>query len=98
MLKKFFAVLVLVLAMAGGVFAAASYDDALKAYQKGDYKHTVAILEEYVKKNPTAEAYYILGYSNYKLRNFKAAERYFNEAYLIDPEYKPQVITGEEKK
>lgn len=97
MFKKFFPVMVLGFLLAGTAFAAVSYEDAVKAYQKGDYKKTVMILEEYVKQHPTAEAYYILGYSNYKLKKFKAAERYFNEAYLIDPEFKTETITGGKK-
>lgn len=68
------------------------YERALHSYKKGDYKKASVHLEEYVKIKPEPAAYYLLGYSYYKLRKFKEAEKAFHEAYLIDPELVPSKI------
>ncbi len=68
------------------------YSLALDAYKAGDFKKASMYLEEYVKAKPDPVAYYLLGYSYYKLRDFDKAERAFNEAYLIDPELIPPKI------
>ncbi len=65
------------------------YALALDAYRAGDFKKASNYLEEYVKAKPDPRAYYLLGYSYYKLREFDKAEKAFNEAYLIDPELVP---------
>ncbi|MGD0883779.1 MAG: tetratricopeptide repeat protein [Thermodesulfovibrionales bacterium] len=69
-----------------------TYDKALRAYLKKDFKTTVKYLKEYVAQNPDADAYYLLGYANYKLKNRKDAIGYFREAYLIDPNFTPKSI------
>lgn len=74
------------------------YNLAITSYRAGDFKRASQYLEEYVKKRPEPQAYYLLGYSYYKLKLFKRAEEAFNEAYLIDPEFVPprlDSITGE---
>ena len=68
------------------------YSLALDAYKAGDFKKASMYLEEYLKAKPDPVAYYLLGYSYYKLRDFDKAERAFNEAYLIDPELIPPKI------
>ena len=40
-----------------------------------------------MQKNPTPSAYYLLGYSLYKLGKFEEANEYFKEAYLLDPDF-----------
>ncbi len=72
---------------AGRAFAASPYDEALAAYSHGGYGKAIKLLGEYVKKTPSAGAYYLLGYSNYKLGRYKEAAEYFSEAYLIDPNF-----------
>jgi TolA-binding protein len=72
--------------------ASAPYESALKAYRAGDYKKAAGILEQYVSQKPAAEAYYLLGYADYKLRKNRAASECFKQAYLIDPELKPESI------
>ncbi|MFN3739810.1 MAG: tetratricopeptide repeat protein [Thermodesulfovibrionales bacterium] len=65
------------------------YNLAVKAYKSGDFKSASQYFEEYVKLRPEPQAYYLLGYSYYKLKLFDKAEGAFNEAYLIDPELVP---------
>ncbi|HAM53788.1 MAG TPA: hypothetical protein DCP92_24990 [Nitrospiraceae bacterium] len=69
-----------------------TYDKALRAYSKKDFKTAVKYLKEYVAQNPDADAYYLLGYANYKLKKRKEAIGYFKEAYLIDPNFTPKSI------
>jgi len=68
----------------------------LAAYMKRDYGSAVAHLREYVAHQPDAEAYYLLGYASYKLKQMKEAAEYFRESYLIDPNFTPR-ITGHGK-
>lgn len=75
-----------------GFSSASSYDDALKAYRVGDYTKAAGILEKYVGRIPSAEAYYLLGYADYKLRKYRAASECFSQAYLIDPALNPGSI------
>jgi TolA-binding protein len=61
------------------------YDKAVRAYGKKDFKTAVKYLKEYVEKKPDAYAYYLLGYALYKIKDNSASERYFKEAYTLDP-------------
>ncbi|MBI4823961.1 MAG: tetratricopeptide repeat protein [Nitrospirae bacterium] len=72
-----------------------TYEMALKAYAKKDFTEAVKLMKEYVLESPSAKAYYLLGYASYKLDNDKEAASYFNEAYLLDPEFNPQSLIGE---
>ncbi len=65
------------------------YNLAIRAYRAQDFKKAVEYLEEYIKRRPAPEAYYLLGYSYYKLKLFDRAEEAFNEVYLIDPDFVP---------
>ena len=74
------------------VSGAAVLDDkefraGLKQYNKKNYKAAVTKLKEYVDRKPDPAAYYLLGYSLYKLGRFSEADEYFSEAYFIDPEF-----------
>ena len=79
-------------------FSATAYDEALSAYSQGKYKKTITLLQKYVKEKPEAGAYYLLGYSYYKIGKKKEAAKYFGEAYLINPDLNPSKITGEKAK
>lgn len=78
-----------------------TYEKAVNAYLKKDFKTAAAYLKEYVAHKPDAEAYYLLGYATYmihrksgglrKSRGVEAAD-YFREAYLIDPNFSPKKI------
>ncbi|MBI4691468.1 MAG: tetratricopeptide repeat protein [Nitrospirae bacterium] len=63
------------------------YAKALKYYNSKKYKEAIVLLDGYIKKNPNPAAYYLMGYALYKLKRFDEATQYFNEAYLIDPEF-----------
>jgi len=59
----------------------------LKHYNKKNYKAAARQFKEYVNSKPDPAAYYLIGYSLYKLGRFSEAEEYFSEAYFIDPEF-----------
>ncbi len=68
------------------------YAAALKYYNTGKYEEAAKRFKEYVKKNPKASAYYRIGYALYELGRHKEAYKYFDEAYLIDPEFSPVLV------
>ncbi len=65
------------------------FGKALSFYEKGDFNNAVKYLKEYVGKNPDPYAYYLLGYANYKMRNYSESIKYFKEAYTLDPNLSP---------
>lgn len=69
-----------------------SYEKAFLSYKKGDYKTAISLLKEYVEKKPDPYAYYLLGYASYKLKKHKESVKYFNEAYVLDPNFSPQTV------
>jgi len=73
------------------------YAAALKYYNSGKYEEAVKRFKEYVKKNPMASAYYRIGYALYELGKHKEAHKYFEEAYFVDPEFSPVLISKGEK-
>ena len=73
------------------------YEEALSAYSGGNYMKAQQLLENEVKKRPSAQSYYLLGYASYKLGHRKAAKRYFSEAYLIDPGLNPENIVKQQE-
>jgi hypothetical protein len=64
----------------------------LKSFNSKNYKAAVTQLQEYVNKKPDPTAYYLIGYSLYKLGKFSEADEYFSQAYLIDPEFSPEKV------
>ena len=62
----------------------------LKYYNGRNYKAAAKQFKEYVKKQPDPAAYYLIGYSLYKLRKFNESNEYFKEAYLIAPDFSPE--------
>ncbi len=92
-MKKGFFVIITVLSLlvvAAAAFADPEYDAGLKDYYGRHYKSAVVRLKAYVEKKPDPAAYYLIGYSLYKLRRFHEATEYFNQAYLIDPNFSPE--------
>lgn len=93
--------MLLLLAPVGANAQEESYDRAIKAYIKKDYRTAADHLKKYVAKKPEAEAYYLLGYSTYMMfrksgRDItsvrRESEEYFRETYLIDPDFSPRHI------
>jgi TolA-binding protein len=68
------------------------FDEAMKAYSRGDYAQVVNDLKGYVAEHPEARAYYVLGYASYALKQNREAAGYFKQAYLIDPGFDPGQI------
>ena len=68
------------------------YAKALKYYNSKKYKEAVRIFKVYVEKKPEPSAYYRIGYGLYELRKFDEANEYFKQAYLIDPNYSPELV------
>jgi len=91
LMKKTGLVIALLLLFAA-VSGAAVTDDkefrtGLKYYNSKNYKAAVKQFKEYVDRKPDPAAYYLLGYSLYKLGRLSEADDYFSEAYFIDPEF-----------
>lgn len=74
------------------------YQRAIENYRTGNFEEAVKDFEEYVRVKPDPVAYYLLGYSYYKLKRFSEADKNFNEAYLIDPELVPPKLAEKKEK
>ena len=68
------------------------FQSGVESYNTTNYKTAVKHLQEYVGKQPDPTAYYLIGYSMYKLGKFSEADEYFSEAYLVDPEFSPEKV------
>jgi tetratricopeptide (TPR) repeat protein len=84
------AILILALVLAfSSVSMAQDLSKAYSLYFQGKMKEAIKIMEEYVAEHPDAKVLYFIGYSYYELKNWKMARKYFEEAYLIDPNFTP---------
>lgn len=59
----------------------------LKHYNSKNYKAAISHFKEYTAKKPDPAAYYLIGYSLYKLGKFSEADEYFKEAFFVDPDF-----------
>jgi hypothetical protein len=73
------------------------YEAALKSYYSGKYKDAVLHLKGYIAKRPDPAAYYLMGYSLYKLKRFDEANEYFRDAYLVDPAFTPMKAAADQE-
>lgn len=89
--------IILLFFVSSGLAQQSAYDKALDAYSKKEFNTAIEYLKEYIAEKPEAQAYYLLGYANYKLKKFKEAADYFSEAYLLDPEFDPNTIFGKDE-
>ena len=64
-----------------------TYEKAMKHFKSREYKRAIPYLETYVVQKPDPAAYYMLGYACYQIRNFDRSKDYFDQAYLIDPDF-----------
>jgi tetratricopeptide (TPR) repeat protein len=87
MLLKLFVLLSLFFVSADAGAAGESYEKALRLFKGRDYKNAVVYLEKYIAQRPDPAAYYMLGYAFYQLRDYERSRAYFDEAYLIDPDF-----------
>ena len=81
----------------GAVPTDKEFRKGLKFYNSKNYKAAVKQLKEYVNKKPDPTAYYLIGYSLYKLGKFSEANEYFSQTYLIDPEFSLEKVGLMEK-
>ncbi len=72
-----------------GVADKALYDKAMKYYYAGKYEDSARLLKEYLKETADPKAYFRLGYSLYKLGRHDEANKYFEQSYLVTPDYTP---------
>ena len=68
------------------------YEKAIRYYNSGKYKEAVEIFKDYIKVKPVAPAYYRIGYALYELGQYDEANKYFKQAYLIDPSFSPEIV------
>lgn len=68
------------------------YDKAVRYYNTGKYREAVEIFKDYIKTNPEAPAFYRIGYALYELGAYDEANQYFQQAYLIDPSFSPDIV------
>ena len=68
------------------------YERALQSYNSGHYEEAVRLFKDYVKKKPDASAYYRIGYALYKLGQQDESRKYYDEAYLISPDFSPEQL------
>ena len=71
------------------------YEKALQAYRKKNFTAASGLLKDYLAEKPDPKAYYLLGYAAYKLKQHKESAEYFKQAYLIDPDFNPDVVKAE---
>jgi len=70
-------------------YADDSLQEAYSLYNQGRMQEAIKILKDYVDKHPDPEALYFIGYAYYKIGMMDKAVRYFEDAYLIDPNFSP---------
>ena len=89
---RIIATMVIVLVLATFSLGWAEEEPLSKAYSlyfQGKMRAAIKIFEEYVKDHPDPKVMYYLGYAYYKIKKMDKAIRYFDEAYLIDPDFTP---------
>ncbi len=69
------------------------YEKAIRYYNTGKYREAVEIFKDYIQTKPEAPAFYRIGYALYELREYDEAQKYFQQAYLIDPSFSPEIVT-----
>lgn len=86
--------------ISGVLFAKAEteYEKAIRYYNTGKYKEAVEIFKDFIKTKPEAPAYYRIGYALYELGEYDEANQYFQQAYLIDPSFSPDIVVPKIKK
>lgn len=93
-MKRFILFLIIIMSFLT-VSIATSDDDyaqGLSFYKKRDFRSSIKYLLNYIDKTPDPGAYYLIGYASYKLKDYPKARKYFNDAYTLDPNFKPAMI------
>jgi len=69
-----------------------SYEKAVRHFKGREYRSAIPYLEKYVSRNPDPAGYYMLGYALYQLGNYEKSREYFDQAYLIDPDFSSEKV------
>ena len=91
-MRKFALIVALFVLLAAVTASAAPMDDkefraGLKYYNSRDFKAAVSQFQDYVNRHPDPAAYYLIGYSLYKLGKFSESAENFRQAYLLAPDF-----------
>lgn len=82
-------VLIFIFVASSLCYAGNSLQKAYSLYNQGRMQEAIEILKEYVDTHPDPKALYFIGYAYYKTGDTEKARRYFNDAYLIAPDFSP---------
>jgi TolA-binding protein len=64
---------------------------AYALYYQGKTQAAIQLMQDHLAEQPDPKALYFLGYVYYEQKDMKTALKYFEEAYLIDPDVSPMV-------
>ncbi len=67
-----------------------NFEKGIRYYRSRDFRRAEVAFKKYVSEVPDPVGYYLLGYSEYKLKKFREARQHFSEAYFIDPGVSPK--------
>ena len=62
---------------------------AYSLYYQGKKQAAIQLMKDYVKGYPDPKAFYFLGYAFYEQNDMRTAFKYFQDAYLINPDVSP---------
>jgi tetratricopeptide (TPR) repeat protein len=82
-------ILIFIFVVCSLAYANAVVDQAYSLYIQGKKQEAVKMLEDYIRQRLDPAALYLLGYMYYEQGDTERARRYFEDAYLIDPEFSP---------
>ncbi len=66
-----------------------SVKKAYSLYYQGKKEAAIELMKDYVGRYPDPKALYFLGYAFYEQKDMKTAFKYFQDAYLINPDVSP---------
>ena len=64
-------------------------DEAYSLYYQGNTDKAIELMQDYVKDNPDASAYYFLGYAYYEKQQMNKAMEYFTKSFKLRSFYSP---------
>jgi hypothetical protein len=65
------------------------YDKGMKYYYAGKFAQAEKLLKQYINETADPKAYFRLGYALYKQGKHDEANKYFQQSYLVTPDYTP---------
>ncbi len=64
-------------------------EKAYSLYYKGQTDKAIELIQDYVKDNQDASAYYFLGYAYYEKKQMNKATEYFSKSFKLRSFYSP---------